>query len=56
MPHPLAAAIIEVDMGHLDRFGQGIGVDGEIVIVRTDLNAPRWQMFYRLVAAVMTEF
>src|ERR1043166_5456894 len=53
--HPLDATVVEVDMRDLDLRGEALGLDGEAVVVRGDLDAARAEVFDRLVAAAVAE-
>ena len=47
--------VVEIDVGDLDFGRQRFGVDGESVIVRSDLDLAGGEIFYRLVSAAMPE-
>src|ERR1035437_5164451 len=54
MPQAFERLVIQVDMGQLNfTVGQRIRIDGEVVVVRGDLNLPSLQLFYRMVPAVV---
>src|SRR5262245_40697453 len=56
VPHALARAIVEVDVGDLEPGGRArVRIDGEAVILRRDLDAPGPEVLYRMVRAVVAE-
>jgi hypothetical protein len=36
--HACACAVVEVDVRHLNALGQGVGVDGKVVVLSADLH------------------
>src|SRR5689334_25202594 len=56
VPQPLAGGVVEVEMARLEPAGRHRrGIDGEVVILRGDLDAAGGEVTYRVVRAVMTE-
>src|ERR1035437_10397449 len=54
VPQSLERLVIQVDMGQLNfTVGQRIRIDGEVVVVRGDLDLSGLQLFYRMVPAVV---
>lgn len=48
--------VVEVYVGDLDLGRQAVGIDREAVIVGSDLDLARLQVFDRLIAAAVAEF
>src|SRR5574341_2056463 len=56
VPHSLQTSVVQIEMRQLDFvLVQAVGGNRETVIVRSDLDAARTQIFHRLVAAAMAE-
>ena len=51
VPHPLQAAVIEIDVGDLDILGQAVRINIKSVILRGDFHPARGQVLDRLIAA-----
>ena len=57
MAHAFQAVVVEVDMGYLHLpLRQAGDIDAEAVVLAGDFDMAGGQIFYRLVAAAMTEF
>ena len=57
MTETLARLVVEVDLGGFCFRGrQGLGINGKAVVLRGNTDFTRRQVFYRLIAATMTEF
>jgi hypothetical protein len=55
VPQPLDGLVVEVDMGHFDICRQRLGIDGETVVLRSDVHFPGAQILHRLVPTAMAE-
>src|SRR5262252_7013823 len=56
VPHTFECLVVQVDVGQFDlAFRQRVGIDGEVVIVRSDLYLAREQLLHRMVSTVMSE-
>src|SRR5712692_9551024 len=54
--HALGGPIVQIDVGLLEPdLRHGLGVDGEAVILRRDLDAARGQIAHRMIGAVVSE-
>src|ERR1700686_57731 len=54
MPQAFERLIVEVDVRQLDfALGQRVGIDSKVMVVRRDLDLPRLQLLYRMIAAVV---
>lgn len=56
VPHTLDRAVIQVQVGHLDRGRQAVGIDREAMILGGDFDFLGGHMHDRLIAAAMAEF
>ena len=56
VPQAFERLVIQVDMRQLNfAVGQRVWIDGEIMVVRGDLDLPGLQLLYRMIAAMMSK-
>ena len=56
MPQAFERLVVQIDVRQLDfALRQRIGIDGEVVVVRRDLDLAGRQLLYRMIAAVVSE-
>src|SRR5262249_40631108 len=56
VPHPFQRVVVQIDVGKVDfTLRKGVGINREVMIVRSDLDLARVQLLYRMIAAVVPE-
>ena len=56
VPHAFQRVVVQINVRQFDfTLRQRIRIDGEIMVVRRDLDLPRVQLLHRMISAVMSK-